>query len=350
MSLDIQKKRIEWVDLAKGICICLVVYGHVILLYGVDSDVDIIVRTFRMPLYFILSGIFFKRYDGLLGFMKRKINKLLIPYVFYFLITGYCVPMLLHYVCGLKIMMYEPSGWTDIFHIFTELPNGNQSIWFLLCLFEINILFYFVTLLVDMVLKSKFKAFGYGIISLVLGGIGLMCSYYSLNIPSFMDTALSATPFFYFGWLVKNQTHFLYSKSTFSNFFPSLLFVVVSLIAMIIFCGTRCGFYYNDFDGVKGIALLYPLGVLGAMSVFFLSRFFVKLPLLSYWGRYSIMILVTHIYVIQIIAFIFRCIGWESPFLYLITTGLSLLCYLLIIPVMKVVVPYVTAQKDIIKV
>ena len=60
-------KRIEYIDLAKGFCIMLVVLEHVARPL-VDQDTSTAVclnicGTFRMPLYFILSGIFFKDYS-----------------------------------------------------------------------------------------------------------------------------------------------------------------------------------------------------------------------------------------------------------------------------------------------
>ena len=62
--------RIEFIDLAKGICILLVVQIHV---YG-DTSVDVfkMMSLFRMPLYFVLSGLFFKTYDGFFSLFKKK--------------------------------------------------------------------------------------------------------------------------------------------------------------------------------------------------------------------------------------------------------------------------------------
>lgn len=73
-------QRIEFIDLAKGICILLVVSLHV---FGatVSGKYIGITNMFRMPLYFLLSGLFFKTYGGILPFFKKKTNKLLIPFV-----------------------------------------------------------------------------------------------------------------------------------------------------------------------------------------------------------------------------------------------------------------------------
>lgn len=46
------KKRIEWVDIAKGIAIMLMVIGHEVS----NGLVYALIFSFHMPLFFILSG------------------------------------------------------------------------------------------------------------------------------------------------------------------------------------------------------------------------------------------------------------------------------------------------------
>lgn len=66
-------QRIEFIDLAKGICILLVVSVHVFGSTGAISGKFLgITNIFRMPLYFLLSGLFFKTYGGILPFLKKK--------------------------------------------------------------------------------------------------------------------------------------------------------------------------------------------------------------------------------------------------------------------------------------
>ena len=61
------QKRIEFIDLAKGVCIILVVIGHC----GAPINIPGF-EIVRMPLYFILSGLFFKDYGGGYNFFIRK--------------------------------------------------------------------------------------------------------------------------------------------------------------------------------------------------------------------------------------------------------------------------------------
>lgn len=77
-----KKPRIEFIDLAKGICIVLVVMVH--------SDVGWHIPNFqalRMPLYFVLSGLFFRDYGGFFNLTERKLNKLLTPFVFFYIVS-----------------------------------------------------------------------------------------------------------------------------------------------------------------------------------------------------------------------------------------------------------------------
>lgn len=47
----VSSKRIEWVDIAKGIAIILMVVGH-----EIGGNARIFIFSFHMPLFFILSG------------------------------------------------------------------------------------------------------------------------------------------------------------------------------------------------------------------------------------------------------------------------------------------------------
>ena len=83
-------KRIEFIDLAKGLCISLVLLYHI---HDFETNVERALLFFRMPLYYFLSGIFFKDYSGFIDFSIRKINKLIVPYLFFFL-AGYIAGMI----------------------------------------------------------------------------------------------------------------------------------------------------------------------------------------------------------------------------------------------------------------
>ena len=124
----IPKPRIEFVDLAKGFCIILVVLFHLQLYMAYYTPFDWMARSFRMPLYFILSGLFFKEYEGFLGFLKRKTNKLLIPFLAFYLLSNLVLPFL-----GSLVGLCS-FDWKMPFAFFLERSWPNVAIWFLWCL------------------------------------------------------------------------------------------------------------------------------------------------------------------------------------------------------------------------
>lgn len=97
-----------------------------------------------MPLFFILSGYFFRsgKY-GFAEFLKKKTLSLLVPYVFFMLVTWIGFKVINHPV-------YMPAYSLTDFLIYGP---GSDPIWFLITLFFVEVL-YFV---LDMHIISKTK-------------------------------------------------------------------------------------------------------------------------------------------------------------------------------------------------
>lgn len=74
-----KKERIEYIDLMKGICIILIILLHNNILF--TENVNDMLKNMRIPLYFTLSGLFYKEYNGFYDFITRKFNKLIIPFI-----------------------------------------------------------------------------------------------------------------------------------------------------------------------------------------------------------------------------------------------------------------------------
>lgn len=76
--------RIAWADVARGIAIALVVFGHVwrgleganlIGNPGLFLMVDRAIYLFHMPLFFFLSGMFVRAPDGFNGFVRQTVRR-----------------------------------------------------------------------------------------------------------------------------------------------------------------------------------------------------------------------------------------------------------------------------------
>ena len=65
------KKRLEWIDLAKGIGIILMIIGH---MPSIPSAVHNWIFSFHMPLFFFLSGYMFKKKKVIIPGIKYKLG------------------------------------------------------------------------------------------------------------------------------------------------------------------------------------------------------------------------------------------------------------------------------------
>lgn len=90
----------------------------------------------------------------------------------------------------------------------------------------------------------------------------------------------------------------------------------------------------------------------GTLGVIFTAKMLRDLPFITYWGRYSIMILVTHTLVLQVFMPLGRkfLIGFPQFVMVMIILIATMFSYQLLIPLMKKYIPYFTAQKDLIDV
>lgn len=69
-------KRIGWVDIMKGIGIITVIIGHTYTPFGLNY----IIYSFHMPLFFLISGYFWKeRETG--EILKRGLKNYIKPYL-----------------------------------------------------------------------------------------------------------------------------------------------------------------------------------------------------------------------------------------------------------------------------
>lgn len=278
------KKRIEYIDLAKGICISLVVLLHV---YGdLSGDIIKIMNLFRMPLYFVLSGLFFKTYEGLFPFLKKKTNKLLIPFLFSFLFVVIPFSVVLCKKNGVEITALG-LFWGE----YGKLNLGvNGASWFLLCLFAVNAYFYIIFLL------TKQNIVGISLLSCACGIAGYVLSRCGLYLPLWMDSALTAMPFFLMGYGLRKYSNLLSGEKSVFDFFYGLLSLLILLGVYWLDESQNTGIIsYGDNDFDISALCLYLGGFSGTFFVLIVSKRLNHVCGLSYIGRYSIVVLLTHL-------------------------------------------------------
>lgn len=322
------KKRIVFIDLAKGVCIILVVLLH----SGYLMDVPAL-KALRMPLYFILSGLFFKDYGGVLNLIVKKTNKLLIPF------WSFVIIYLLISIVTSPRAAFLPKVVDDILQPFTEPSVNNLPIWFLLCLFWVNLIYCIIN-------RNVGNIWLRAALILVIGcGVGYYVSVHNIYLPLFFASALSATPFFFIGVCLR-KLPVLY-KTEHDRFY--LLAFVLAAVAAVTYCvlnGTPfIDFRSNVYQG--NIVEIYLVAVVLVIALLLICKAVEWLPLVSYIGRYSVIVLCCHaIFIDYAYLPYYFCVGRDVTALESVVIS-WILCWLCI-PVLKTFVPYITAQKDLI--
>ena len=325
-----ENNRITYIDLAKGFCIVLVVLFHTKGVLNVHYSCDAFLASFRLPLYFFLSGLFFKDYGSFIRFIIKKVNRLLVPFFCFYLCFSVCVPNLLHNV--LNINFDTVVGWTSIWAFIHPGQYPNIPIWFLWCLFLMNVLF----LIIYKVSNRYGGQFSISIVILFCVTCGFIGSQFINS--EFTDygnffKALQNMPFFCFGYLLKHYGG-LQCIQEMSR--PSIIFFILIFLFLTFF-----------------LTIFYPVyfmtGVTGTLFILLLARLIDRLPFFSYVGRYSIMLLLTHDLLIRALTPL--CVSLSEKtgsqtaiFLLFITVLMS---YYLLIPLMQRFLPHVTAQKPL---
>lgn len=330
-------KRIDFVDLTKGVCIILVVMAHIGGAFE-KLDSNSLIACFRMPLYFFISGIFFKSYEGLWGFFIRKVNKLLIPFIFF-----YMVSFLLMYIASklLPGLFRLPVHWSELLLVFQghSLLRFNPPIWFLIALFNCNILFYILHFLREKHLKWMFAS------TCFIGIIGFLLGKYRIELPLYWDVAMTALPFYVAGFWIRRYNFFLHPNHRFDKLVPGV--ILIALIVMY-FTATTPGMRTNFYPG--NIFQFYIAAFAGIFMIMLLCKKIKKFPVISYLGRYSVITLGIHGPILHFIGPLASRYIHNDWLLAVTLLLLTLIACIAATPFFLKVIPEVVAQKDLLKI
>ena len=319
-------KRIEFIDLAKGICILLIIMGHT----GIQVDITGI-TAMRTPLYFALSGLFFKDYGGFLPLLVRKTNKILIPFLFFY-VTSYII----FYICNAIFPGLIKSDATGLTDVFTQNQYFNGPIWFLLALFWCNLAFCTIALNIK---RERHRLLAV----LVIFFIGYITEKSSVFLPCMLDAAMIGMPFFYFGYLLK-KSPLLYSET--KNRINIMLSALLFSLAYITDATFSPTIYFHDKKIEGNLVAMAVLSFSSVIALLLLCKSIKHLPVVSYIGRYSIISLCLHHLIYRPLQLVVRTIPILHEYENYIVALLTTTTCLAVIPLCIRYLPYVTAQKD----
>lgn len=119
------KRRVRYVDIAKGMSISLVALGHSEIMDDVDVDsVNRMLGTVRMPFFFFLSGLFFNFSRGFLTTLAQKTDQLLKPYC-----VTLCLALIWHWWINQANLTQEIVG--AIYGVGRTIPPPWIPLWYL---------------------------------------------------------------------------------------------------------------------------------------------------------------------------------------------------------------------------
>ena len=301
--------RIEYFDLAKGVCILLVTWHHLKELLQLHTFLDAYIFSILMPTFFFLSGYVFKTHEGWGEFLRKKIKRLLIPFAFFYITTSVVIPITAHHFFGINFR--SGQDWRLIYAFLGYGDFPNIPLWFLWALFILNIIFFW--------LRRVFKN------DYILGAVCIaLCIVfgYTFQLPASLNKVFQSLPFFYFGNVAHSHSIMSHIKDRYA--------LPVS-VAMFIGIGLVC-------EGAFEIPMMMLMSMFGVLSVLIICRKLKHVPYVSYVGRHSLIVLVTHEPIIRAL----NVVHIYDPVICSLIIAVS---YLAIIPFMRKFMPHVTAQK-----
>lgn len=282
-------KRVEipFLNTAKTICMFLVVLAHL----PIPHELCAFISTFRMPLFFFISGylVSFKASTSKEFFIK-KFKTLVIPYFFFAIVSFF-----LWYVIGRKYgddALKQDSVVKFLIGIFYAIPSKeylgfNLPIWFLPALFCAELIFHFCR-----------KWFGnreyLPVAGFFLFGI-LVKNHLPFRLPWGIDVSFFVLIFMYLGFLMKKQKvgdSFFYGFSFTKRLLLSSLFLGITIV---IGSKNNMGSYISVWSLNFNNYFLFIIGSLsGILFILFLSSCLKNSRMWHFYGRNTIVVLGFH--------------------------------------------------------
>ncbi|HEV3325949.1 MAG TPA: acyltransferase [Puia sp.] len=314
----LQKSRLAWVDYLKGIAIVLVVYRHVLI--GIQRSVataqaqgsnipdvpfwlekaNMIFFSFRMPLFFILSGIFIS------GSLAKRTLKQVIGIKFDNLLYPYFVWVFLQVTLQILLGSNTNSNRTLINYTYILYqPRALDQFWYLPALFNTTVIY----LLVKTYLKPP--VWGQFLIGLVL--------YFCSPIPAVHSISMISDwmEFYLFFALGDSIATFFFKESTqrfLKNPYTLVLITPVFFLTQV---------YYLAHITEPGKPDFLAIALIGCFSMFVLAfrmQIWNVLSFLRIVGYHSLYIYVTHVFVAGLVRLsLTKFLGIHNPYILLVS-------------------------------
>lgn len=275
-------ERVKWIDYAKGIGILLIMMAHCFQYFSPMKGINGYICSFHVPIFFIVGGCLTSYKENARNFKKfigKRAKMLLIPYVIFSILNS----LLKFAVLFLQHALTSETIVSELKELFI---TGNGTVWFLLTLFLIELLFYFV--------KKKSK-----IIILIITIVGLILPYLVTIVPenairTVLLRVIAGLGYYSLGYLI---CPFLKQLKT-SNLIIFCILFWLAGITSYAFLGSGYSFFDGRYTNMTGSLLC---SICNGLGILFLLIFINKkeyrnklLNILSFFGRNSLIIMLVH--------------------------------------------------------
>lgn len=280
---EIKAKRIEYLDIAKGIGILLVILAHID-----EGYTKIPIYAFHLPLFFVISGICFRCEGTFWDFFKKKAKGYLVPYFG----MGLVLVLFKSFVLEQGVSAF---GW-NLGSLLVQIRYG--TIWFLAALFFAVLLFWGICRLCR---NQPGKIL---LISLSLSVLGV---WYEVNIrqplPWNVDTAVVIQGFLGLGYYIKKKNILAallelpkYRKLEMALTFFMICMALTWLNYQVTGEAVEMFFCEYGYYGFTYLAACFGVGAVLLFSSMIHSRY------LSYVGRCSMVFFIWHQWIFMPVA------------------------------------------------
>lgn len=270
----IKKNRFDYVDIAKAVGMLTIMWGHI----ATGKSITF-VYAFHIPLFFFLSGMVFvkEKYLNFGSFVKRRIQTLIIPYFIYSFIT-WAIWAVFSYISHAKVDSY----WMPLLQTFIAQGSmgylvHNVPLWFVSCLFLVELAYYWIAKLSDIWNVSI-------CILLAIASYMLVnyCSFFDFTtLPWSIDVAMAALIFYSTGNLfVKHIGHEKFKEYVLRNKVLSILFVF-ALFLIVYWLGVQNGKVSMGHNHIRNPFIFYPTAYFGILAMLSFAM------VLSFWLKES---------------------------------------------------------------
>lgn len=251
--------RLIQFDILKGVGIVCVLLGHT----EINDILAVQIYAFHMPLFFFCGGVFF-RDRTLRETLRKSVNQLLIPY-FFFLFVRYACLFVLYVMTGKSYDYVDNILLTT--NPLDESGAMYKTIWFLLCLFSVRLLYAVIDKIVKLTGDNRKL-----LLESVLCVGGYVAAPY-LELPFCLDSAIGMLLYYHMGRIFFSFD--TYKKNI--GWFYILLMMVVYVVAV-----------YNLHPHVSIKNCIYPVyhvfwAILGIYTFYQISIKLIELKFVSHF-------------------------------------------------------------------